>query len=120
MVNAGCTNFSTTGDEWNDPDLPLLDHWSADGRSYQIVRNNRDTVLRSGKEITITLNPQPCGDYGYRAAGPGGELLGAYSFTFTIGDGDASLFAVPADPAQGFEWPYYLGLPPALVGRGGT
>jgi len=44
------------------------------------------------------------------------HLLGVYTFTFTIGDGANEVFAVPADPVQGFSWPYYLGIPPSSAG----
>jgi dienelactone hydrolase len=113
MALGTCTGFSTTGDEWGDPDAPpAADYWSPDFRSYHIVRNNPATLLRTGKEITVRLNPQECTRFLFQGAD--GHVLGAYTFTFTIGDGDTVLHAVPADPAQGFPWPYYLGIPPAL------
>ncbi len=113
MAPSTCSGFSTTGDEWGDPDAtPADNYWSADFRAYHIVRNNPETLLRTGKEITVRLNPQECTLF--LVQGADGHLLGAYTFTFTIGDGDTELHAVPADPAQGFSWPYYLGIPPAL------
>ena len=113
MAPGTCTGLSTTGDEWDDPGLPpAMNHWSPDFRTYHVVRNNPETILRTGKEITIRLNPEGCTLFLYQSAT--GAALGAYTFTFTIGDGDSELFAVPADPAQGFAWPYYLGVPPAL------
>jgi hypothetical protein len=113
MAPGTCTGLSTTGDEWGDPDAPpAADYWSPDFRTYHVVRNNPETLLRTGKEITIRLNPQECTLFLFQGAD--GHVLGAYTFTFTIGDGDTELHAVPADPAQGFSWPYYLGIPPAL------
>ena len=113
MAQGTCTGLSTTGDEWGDPDAaPVADYWSSDFRAYHIVRNNPETLLRTGKEITIRLNPQECTLFFYQGAD--GHRLGAYTFTFTIGDGDTEVHAVPADPSQGFSWPYYLGIPPAL------
>jgi hypothetical protein len=114
MAPNTCAGLGTTGDEWGDPDgPPTADYWSPDRRHYHVVRNNPGTVLRAGQEITIRLNPQPC-DPLFLFRGADGGVLGAYSFTFTIGDGEAELHAVPADPGQGFSWPYYLGIPPAL------
>lgn len=113
MALGTCAGFSTTGDEWGDPDAPpATDYWSSDFRAYHIVRNNPETLLRTGKEITIRLNPQECTLFSFQ--GTDGHVLGAYTFTFTIGNGETVLHAVPADPAQGFSWPYYLGIPPAL------
>ena len=113
MAPSTCSGFSTTGDEWGDPDAPPADnYWSGDFRAYHIARNNPETLLRTGKEITVRLNPQECTLF--LIQGADGHLLGAHTFSFTIGDGDTELHAVPADPAQGFSWPYYLGIPPAL------
>jgi len=112
MQSFACAGLGTTGDEWEG----APGSWSADQRSFRLARSNPQTLLRTGKEITIRLNPQECGnDPNFLFRGTDGHLLGAYTFTFTIGDGDNELFAVPADPAQGFSWPYYLGVPPALA-----
>lgn len=111
MFPFACAGLSTTGDEWEG--APGV--WSADQRSFHVARANPQTLLRTGQEITIRLNPQECGsDPSFLFRGADGHLLGAYTFTFTIGDGGSRLFAVPADPAQGFSWPYYLGVPPSL------
>jgi hypothetical protein len=113
MALGTCTGFSTTGDEWGDPDAPpAADYWSPDFRAYHIVRNNPEMLLRTGKEINVRLNPQECTLLLFQGADR--HVLGVYTFTFTIGDGDTVLHAVPADPAQGFSSPYYLGIPPAL------
>jgi hypothetical protein len=112
MQPFGCAGLSTTGDEWQG----LPGSWSADQRSFHLVRSNPQTILRTGQEITIRLNPQECGNNpSFLFRGTDGHLLGIHIFTFTIGDGENELFAVPADPAQGFSWPYYLGVPPALT-----
>ena len=96
MAQGTCTGLSTTGDEWGDPDAaPAADYWSPDFRAYHIVRNNPETLLRTGKEITIRLNPQECTLFFYQGAD--GHRLGTYTFTFTIGDGDTELHAVPAE-----------------------
>jgi hypothetical protein len=113
MQPFGCAGLSTTGDEWQG----LPGSWSADRRSFHLVRSNPQTILRTGQEITIRLNPQECGnDPSFLFRGADGHLLGIHTFTFTIGDGENELFAVPADSAQGFSWPYYLGVPPVLKG----
>ncbi len=116
MAFGTCTGLGTTGDEWGDTSLPpAAGGWSIDGRTYRVVRNNPQTLLRAGQEITIRLNPQECSsDPNFLYRGQDGQLLGAYTFTFTIGDGANEVFLVPSDPAQGFSWPYYLGVPPAL------
>ena len=111
MQAFGCAGISTTGDEWEG----LPGSWSPDQRSFHLVRSNPQTLLRTGKEITIRLNPQECGNNpSFLFRGTDGHLLGIYTLTFTIGDGANELYAVPADPVQGFSWPYYLGVPPAL------
>jgi hypothetical protein len=112
MTTGTCSGLSTTGDEWQG----VPGYWSADRRSFHVPRSNPETLLRTGKEITVRLNPQECsGDPNFLFRGTDGHLLGAYTFTFTMGDGESELFAVPADPAQGFSWPYFLGVPPALA-----
>lgn len=111
MQPFACAGFSSTGDEWQGPPGA----WSIDYRSFHLVRSNPQTILRTGQEITIRLNPQECGnDPSFLFRGTDGHLLGVFTFTFTIGDGGNLVFAVPADPAQGFSWPYYVGLPPTL------
>lgn len=117
MAYGTCTGLGTTGDEWGDASLPpAAGGWTPDGLTYRVVRNNPQTLLRAGQEITIRLNPQECsGDPNFLYRSQEGQLLGAYTFTFTIGDGANEVFLVPSDPAQGFSWPYYLGVPPALA-----
>jgi hypothetical protein len=117
MALGTCSGLSTSGDEWGDPDgPPVFNQWSADRRTFYVVRNNPQTLLRAGQEITIRLNPQECsGDPNFLFRSQAGALLGAYTFTFTIGDGENRVYAVPADPEQGFSWPYYLGVPPGLA-----
>lgn len=111
MQPFGCAGFSTTGDEWQG----APGAWSPDQRSFHLVRSNPQTLLRTGKEITIRLNPQECGnDPSFLFRGTDGHLLGVHTLTFTIGDGENALYAVPPDPVQGFSWPYYLGVPPVL------
>lgn len=113
MQPFACAGLSTTGDEWQG----LPGSWSPDQRSFHLVRSNPQAILRTGQEITIRLNPQECGNEpSFLFRGTDGHLLGVHTFTFTIGDGENELFAVPADPVQGFSWPYYLGVPPSLTG----
>lgn len=112
MQSFACAGLSTTGDEWQG----MPGAWSPDGRSFRLTRSNPQTILRAGQEITIQLNPQECGnDPTFLFRGTDGHLLGVHTFTFTIGDGGNLVFEVPADPTQGFSWPYYFGLPPVLA-----
>ena len=117
MALGTCSGLSTSGDDRGDPDgPPVFNQWSADRRAFYVVRNDPQTLLRAGQGITIRLNPQECsGDPKFLFCSQAGALLGAYAFTFTIGDGENRVYAVPADPAQGFSWPYNLGVPPGLA-----
>ena len=87
--------------------------WSADNKSFTSTRINAPTPLEAGTTLTIYLNP-PGVDQQYMYRDNEGNFLDYYRFTFTIAGGHAGLSKIPADPAKGFSWPYYLYIPPTI------
>jgi len=61
----------------------------------------------------IYLNiPGVSQDYMYRDTE--GNFLDYYKFSFTIEGGHAGLSKIPANPSNGFSWPYYLYIPATI------
>jgi hypothetical protein len=91
--------------------------WSADRTVFTQTRSDT-TPLDPGKTITIYLNPAGALE-STLFRDMEGNFLDAYTFLFTIEGGvESGLGKVDAQPADGFYWPYYLYIPPALTNPG--
>ncbi len=87
--------------------------WSLDKTTLTAARTNLSTPLPEGRTYKIHLNfPGIPQDYMYRDTD--GNLLDHYVLSFTIEGGYAGLHKIPANPAKGFSWPYYLYVPQTL------
>jgi hypothetical protein len=85
--------------------------WSTDMRTVYLRRTDLQTRLIADTAYTFILNGS--GSTSFRDAG--GTPLSETRFSFTTGPpDDYELISVPAAPAKGFEWPYYLCIPKEL------
>jgi len=85
--------------------------WSKDHKRLSLTRKNLDVGLSAGVTYAFNLNP----GVGAYIRDTQGNFLPATSFSFTIVEEyNYNLTKVPADPAKGFEWPYYLSVPKQL------
>jgi len=76
--------------------------WSADAKVFSFSRKDPDTLLPPGTQVSIWLN---LGELRvFRDAE--GNYLDTYYLYFTTTSADIQKF--DADPAKGFNWPYYL------------
>ncbi len=93
--------------------------WSADRQTLTVTRTDAGTPLPDGQDIVFilsTLDYIPLRD-------EDGNALPEYTYSFTT-EGDfeqwvkttygVDIVRVPADPAKGFYWPYYLSIPKTL------
>ncbi|MFZ7110717.1 MAG: Ig-like domain-containing protein [Desulfatiglandales bacterium] len=94
--------------------------WSADGKTLTFTRQDT-SPLSGGYDVVFILNY----DDDDRFRDLDGHVLKEYTYTFRIaGDLQSSMeknygmkyLKVPADPTNGFYWPYYLGIPDGLSG----
>ena len=86
--------------------------WSADVRTVYLTRSDLQTRLTPGTVYSFILNPG--GSTSFRDME--GNPLTETRFSFTTSDNiDCELIKVPATPSKGFEWPYYLSIPNALI-----
>jgi hypothetical protein len=85
--------------------------WSADKKTMTVCREDPPTRLGLGKTITAWLNPAGSTPWIQDEAG---NFLDPYSISFKIEEGTSELIEVPADPAKGFSWPYFLYKPDAI------
>jgi pimeloyl-ACP methyl ester carboxylesterase len=87
--------------------------WSADQKTFTSTRTDLSTPLTAGITMMIYLNlPGTSDSTMFRDTE--GNYLDYYKFSFTIQGGNAGLNKIPADPAKGFSWPYYLYIPPTI------
>jgi hypothetical protein len=82
--------------------------WSSNKMTLNITRTDTQK-LKSAVEFTFTLNPE--GD-GFRDLD--GNPLPPFTFSFTTARAFDTL-RIPAGPAKGFHWPYYLAIPDTLA-----
>jgi hypothetical protein len=90
--------------------------WSADKRTYTSTRNGvPPTPAQAGATIMVYLNISADPQYEQtRFRDTEGNYLDNYRFSFTIAGGHAGLREIPANPAKGFSWPYYLYIPATI------
>lgn len=79
--------------------------WSPDGRTAYVQRGTAGTPLYGH---TASLAP-----FAFRSA-TGTEMTAPFTLTFTTAD--PPMERVEANPAKGFSWPYYLLIPPVVIG----
>jgi hypothetical protein len=85
--------------------FPYTTQWSGDRRTMRVIRTGT-TPLPPGNTIMFRLSPSI-----YRSAA-GVPLAADYELAFTVG---VNLQRIEADPAHGFQWPYYLVIPPTIT-----
>lgn len=83
--------------------------WSDDEQTATLLRNDLSIPLVAGTSYFFTLNKD--GVTSFR--GLAGVPLAEYSFSFTT-VANYRLLKIPENPAQGFQWPYYLSVPNSL------
>lgn len=93
--------------------------WSPDGKTLTITRSNAGTPLPEGQTVMFVLN----WDLSMRLQATDGNVLQEHTHFFTV-EGDRKAFyesfydvaitKIPANPAKGFHWPYYLSIPNSL------
>ena len=93
--------------------------WSADGKTLTITRDNPGTPLPEGQTTIFMLN----WGLSMRFQATDGNVLPEYTYYFTT-EGDMETFwegfsnttitKIPANPAKGFHWSYYLSVPNSL------
>ena len=86
--------------------------WSADRQTITLTRKDLDTPLQSGITYSFTLNRGGSTSFRDLSDVP----LQEYTFSFTTLF-NYQLLKIPANPDQGFEWPYYLSVPHTLGNR---
>jgi len=100
-------SFTTQGD-W----AQATTTWSQDQRTVFLTRQNAGTPLLGGTDVTITLNPPGAPNF----QDISDNYLDTYVLSFTVaGTPPYQLLKIPANPAQGFYWPYYLSVPNGLT-----
>lgn len=85
--------------------FPYTTEWSADMKTMRVTRSSA-TPLQPGATIFFRL-PSTL----YKSA-TGVAMAADYELSFTVG---VSLQRIEADPLHGFQWPYYLVIPPAIA-----
>jgi hypothetical protein len=90
----------TTGGWW-----PYRTEWSDDNKTMRVIRTGTEP-LPPGASIFYRIGPPF-----YRSAA-GVPMAGDFDLAFTV---DMNLQRVEADPARGFQWPYYLVIPPNIT-----
>ena len=85
--------------------------WSSDKKTITSTRVTTDP-LPAGFTFEIYLNLSVVEEQ-YKFRDTEGNFLDSYKFIFTIEGGNAGMTKVPANPAKGFSWPYYLYIPPS-------
>jgi hypothetical protein len=96
--------------------LPIEISWSQDGKTVTFTRGNTESSIPAGYNVALILND----DQKERWKDTEGNVLEEYTYTFRVSGDlesqmeqtyDAQFVEIPADPARGFYWPYYLGIP---------
>jgi hypothetical protein len=88
--------------------------WSDYHRVLTFTRNDLQTRLSPGATYSITINPAG----GNTMTDTQGNALPPTTFTFTtVEEYDFGFYKIPANPAKGFYWPYYLCVPFTLSPR---
>ena len=94
---------------------PFARHaWSADRKTITATRESTDS-LPARFTYEIYLNQQGVNNQ-YMFRDLEGNFLDYFTFSFTIaGEGPPTgLSKIPANPAKGFSWPYYLYIPKTI------
>ena len=86
-------------------------HWSSDQKTLYLTRKDIQNRLPAGMTYSFILNPSGTTSFRDLQNIPLPETK--FSFT-TLEDYDYELINVPAAPAKGFNWPYYLSIPKNL------
>lgn len=84
---------------------PYTSQWSADMKTLRVIRTGSDP-LSAGATVFFRLPTSV-----YRSAA-GVPIPAEFELSFTV---DLNLQRVEADPARGFQWPYYLVIPPLVT-----
>jgi hypothetical protein len=84
---------------------PYETQWSVDRKTMRVIRTG-SAPLAAGATIFFRLPTSV-----YRSAA-GVPLPAEFELAFTV---DLNLQRVEADPARGFQWPYYLVIPPTIT-----
>ncbi len=88
--------------------------WSADKKVFTVTRHSPITPLEAGKTIVIYLNPSYAMD-STKFRDAEGNYLDPYYFLFTIASShESGLSKIAAKPGNGFNWSYYLYVPPTI------
>jgi hypothetical protein len=87
---------------------PYRTEWSEDNKTMRVIRTGNDP-LTPGSLIFFRLPPAV-----YRSVSQV-AIAGEYELSCTVG---LNLQRVEADPARGFNWPYYLMVPPTITAPG--
>lgn len=90
----------TSGGWW-----PYRTEWSDDNKTMRVIRTGGEP-LAPGTSIFYRIGPPF-----YRSAA-GVAMAGEFDLAFTV---DINLQRVEADPARGFQWAYYLVIPPTIT-----
>ena len=102
-------SFTTQGD-W----ALATTTWSQDQRTAFLTRLNAGVDLLSGTNVTITLNPQGAPNF----QDISDNYLDTYVLSFSVaGTAPYQLLKIPADPTNGFHWPYYLSIPQGITSQ---